>query len=68
METPDSLLCERCGAESRVIFTDDTSIKGFPTQWPKFRTRNGALYVFIDCPECGEHDQAVATEGDVPPN
>jgi hypothetical protein len=66
MDTPETLLCEQCGTDSRIIFTDGTTIGGFLTQWPKFRTRDGALYVFIECPECGEREQAVATEGDMP--
>jgi hypothetical protein len=68
MTAPDTLLCEKCGTESRVVFTGGLSVRGFPMQWPKFKTRDGALYVFLECPECGEREQAVATAADVPTN
>ena len=68
MTTPDSLLCERCGADSRVVMIGGETHKGFPTKWPKSTMREGGLYVFIACPKCGEHEQCVATHGDLPPN
>jgi ribosomal protein S27E len=60
METPDAIRCDVCGADSRVVMVNG-HILGKETLWPKSTMRGNSLYVFIECPNCGEREQLVST-------
>jgi hypothetical protein len=60
METPDSIPCEVCGADSPVVMMKGQAL-GQETVWPKSTMRGNSLYVCINCPTCGEHEQSVSS-------
>jgi ribosomal protein L37E len=60
MDTPNCLICERCGSDSPVVMVKGIDNCGDPARWPKSIMRNGLLNVFIHCPRCGEREQHLA--------
>jgi len=64
MVIPHKLRCEKCGDEAPIAVINTISEAGVATKWPISTMRDGALYVFIDCPNCGQIEQAIAPRGD----
>jgi hypothetical protein len=58
MQFSDDLRCEQCGSKAPVVIITG-HVLGRRKQWPKTVTVGNALHVFIDCPKCGEHLQAI---------
>jgi|RhiMethySRZTD1v2_1073278.scaffolds.fasta_scaffold2863139_1 hypothetical protein len=60
MQMPSEILCERCGQQARVLtqFIDNNELAGMIPEDDARRTNGFA--VRIDCPQCGERDQAIA--------
>ena len=59
MKTPQCVICEHCGSDSSVVM-----IQGAGAPWAKSDMRDGSLYVFINCPQCGEREQFVTDDID----
>ncbi|HEX6961476.1 MAG TPA: hypothetical protein VF175_06385 [Lacipirellula sp.] len=60
MKLPETVLCEKCGADARVITreVDDKAIHG---ELPVDDRRRSEGFTFrIDCPRCGERTQYLA--------
>jgi predicted RNA-binding Zn-ribbon protein involved in translation (DUF1610 family) len=62
MEVPETVRCDKCGAESPVIIPG-AGVAGEPVLLPKCTTRGNSVYVFIECPNCGEREQRLGQSG-----
>jgi Zn finger protein HypA/HybF involved in hydrogenase expression len=61
MATPDYVRCEKCDSESPVVMIKG----GGGSLWPKSTVRRDTLYVFINCPKCGEREQMIASAAEI---
>jgi hypothetical protein len=60
MELPAEILCEKCGANAKVLTreVDDQAIAGRLT--PDDRRRVEGFFFSIECPRCGVRSQSLA--------
>lgn len=66
MVIPHTLRCDKCGNVVPTALINSISVAGVSTRWPKSTMRAGQLYLFIDCPTCGQIEQNVLAPGDGP--
>jgi hypothetical protein len=64
MPTSDKLLCELCGSEAIVVTVTAYDLRYRPTVQPKTRRTSDGLLVSIECPNCGQREQCIATPED----
>ena len=61
MITPERVLCETCNSAAPVVIVQDED----GAMRPRAAMRGYDLYVFINCPKCGEREQLALTQGEI---
>jgi hypothetical protein len=64
MLKPINIQCEICGSQADAIMSHYVDAQGNPIKWPKATVKEDGIYFVIDCPNCGERDQRMATPSD----
>jgi hypothetical protein len=61
MENPDTLLCELCGCEARVVKAEGLNRAGEIVTGPKTIQTADGLFIFLDCVVHGRVKQCIAS-------
>ena len=62
MDLPNTVLCERCGATARVLRKILMRSDKRVSDAGEIIEKEEGTYYIIDCPMCGQHEQAITTE------
>ena len=62
MDLPNNILCERCGATARVLRKILMQSDKRVTEAGETIEKDEGTYYIIDCPMCGQHEQALTTD------
>jgi hypothetical protein len=61
MITPELLRCDKCDSAAPILLMQDED----GAMRPRAAMRGYDLYVFINCPKCGEREQLALTPGEI---
>ncbi len=56
-----NISCKICDSEATAVMSQYVDAVGMPIEWPKATVKDDGIYFVINCPNCGEREQLMAT-------